>query len=125
MKKHLYKKILFLVATFCTNIAANTVLGSTLSCAIPLVVNTTTCINLDTDVSINVLCELIQASASFGNGQVDRVIFTSTNANAVRITSSGTWNLTTFNNSNKVIEFAGNARLILQKGAQINLIQLR
>ncbi|HEV2916355.1 MAG TPA: hypothetical protein VGW78_01265 [Candidatus Babeliales bacterium] len=87
-----------------------------LSCTTPTVLDTTTTIVLDADVSITDTCALIVAGPCFGVTQTDSIIFTSDTGNKIVIADGGMWDPSTFNSQNKQIQFAGNATLAVNKG---------
>lgn len=87
--------------------------------ALPDVYDSSTIIELTNDIVINNSCELVAGGPNFGITQQDRVTFHATNSRAIRITKDGVWRMLTFNTQNKVIEFSGNAQLILEPGAQM------
>jgi hypothetical protein len=59
------------------------------------------------------------ASTRFGATKPQKIIIHSSNNSAIIIERNGIWDLTSFSSSNKIIEFRGNARLILYPGAKI------
>lgn len=114
MNKRIYATLsLFLLIMA---VSLNAITSVDLSCAVPLLVNTSTTIILDADVSITDLCALILAGPNFGATQTDTVMFTSTTGNKIVIANTGTWDPATFNASTKQIAFSGNATLAVNKG---------
>ena len=89
------------------------------TCQKPLRIEKKTVIELNEDIVISSKGSPVIASKLFGTSRPAKVIFTSTKGYAVIVTSKGAWDLTSFDNHNKIVEFAGNARLICQPGATI------
>ena len=76
-----------------------------LSCTTPVVIDTTTTVILDTDVSVTDTCSLIIAGPNFGITQTDYVMFTSETNNKLVIASGGMWDPATFDTNTKRIQF--------------------
>jgi hypothetical protein len=102
------------------NCCAMSVPSSSLSCASPLTVTDTTTVLMTTDIVITATgCQLIIAGAGFGSFSQDSVIFSSSTANKVIIQDGGAWNPSTFTGENKIIQFAGNAELVIEQGGML------
>jgi hypothetical protein len=89
------------------------------SCASPLVVNDTTRIELTDDIVIHGKGTPITAGAQFGKGKKHTVTFHATTPRSIIVKKTGIWDLSSFNGPTKVIEFAGQARLIVEAGAHL------
>jgi hypothetical protein len=77
-------------------------------------------IELNEDVIINNVCHILSGT-SFGlNGPNVLTIFSEDNKE-LRVKSTGLLDLTQFNNQNKILNFAGNVRLIFEPGSRLVL----
>lgn len=59
------------------------------------------------------------ASETFGVYGPEKLVITSDSAKALILKKDSTWDLTSFSSSYKIIEFAGNARLVCESGSQL------
>jgi hypothetical protein len=114
MHKRIYATLSSLLLV--TTLSLNATTSADLSCTAPLVVNTSTTITLNADVSITDLCALILAGPDFGTTQTDTVVFTSTTGNKIVVANAGTWDPATFNTNTKQIAFSGDAVLAVNNG---------
>jgi hypothetical protein len=92
-----------------------------LSCSTPVIIDSSTVITLDYDVSITDTCELIVAGSMFGNSQVDTVTFTSDTGNKLVIAGGGIWDPSTFNTETKHIQFLNGVTLAINSGGILKL----
>jgi hypothetical protein len=116
MVSYLCRMVWSVVLLSCASFLYADLTSADLSCASPTVINTSTTIILDADVSITDICALIVAGPDFGTTQTDTVVFTSATGNKLVIANNGTWNPATFDSATKQIEFSGNAMLAVNDG---------
>lgn len=85
----------------------------------PKLLTKTTIIELTDDIVIDSKTSPVIAAPEFGSASPEKVIFTSKTAKSVIVSKTGIWDLTSFTNKKKIIEFKGNAQLICEPGAKI------
>jgi hypothetical protein len=89
------------------------------SCKKPLKISESTIIELTQDIVIGEQGNPFIALPSFGSKEPAHLTISSKTGSAVIIDTNGIWDLSTFNTKNKIIVFAGNARLICKPGSKI------
>lgn len=89
------------------------------TCSNPLTVHNDTVIELTEDIVITKKGSPVLAGADFGLHKAHKVTFYATKPRNVIVTKKGIWDLTSFNSSSKIIEFAGQARLVVEAGAHL------
>lgn len=85
----------------------------------PRIFTRTTKIDLTSDLYISELWSPFIADSNFGATRAARLKISSKTGKSVIITSTGAWDLSSFNTKNKIIEFTGNAKLVCKPGAKI------
>jgi hypothetical protein len=83
-----------------------------------LVANGDGCIELNEDILIDNVCHILSGT-NFGVNGEDRLRIFSTTQKELRIKSTGSLDLTQFDNPNKVLEIAGQVTLVAEPGARI------
>ncbi len=89
----------------------------------PMVIDNETSIELNEDIIIASRGTPFIPTGNFGHHTTEKLIITSKKGCAIIVTSTGFWDLSLFNSPTKTIEFRGNARLILEKGARLHGMQ--
>ncbi len=95
------------------------------SCTNPYIMRFNTTIDLDEDISISGNCPLIIADKTLNLRGT--LTFTSSSGNAVIVEQSSIWMLQSFFRNTQIVQFTGNASLIMYPGAILimNGAQLR
>ncbi len=109
---------LFYSAMLCTLGYPGLMTGSP-SITSPQKVSTHALIELTDDIIIDKHGSPFIALDSFGASTPNKLIITSKTGKSVIITPTGSWDLSTFNTKNKIIEFSGNAKLVCKPGSKI------
>lgn len=89
------------------------------SCHNPLTITQAITVDLTSDILITDILSPFIAAPTFGASRAAKLKITSKTGHSVIVTSTGAWDLSTFNTKNKIIEFTGNAKLICKPGAKI------
>lgn len=84
-----------------------------------LVVSSQKEFNLSEDIIVSGNGSPFFATDSFGKYAPEKLIIKSSSARSVIIDKNSTWDLSSFSGKNKIIEFAGNARLVCRPGAKL------
>lgn len=85
----------------------------------PIHITKTTTIDLTEDVIISAKQSPFVALSTFGTTSEAKLIIRSKAGKNIIIQPDGTWDLTSFNTKNRIIEIAGNTKLICKPGAKI------
>ncbi len=88
--------------------------------ALPQRITHSSIIELSEDVVHFGLGSPFIAGETFGSAGPEKLVIMSNTGNALIIKKGSTWDLSSFSGKNKIIEFAGNARLVCEPGAQLH-----
>jgi hypothetical protein len=86
----------------------------------PLLVSKDSFIELTEDIRIDSRGTPFIADPLFGSTKPQKIVINSRTKKSIIVTKSGIWDLSTFNSKRKIIEFQGNAQLILEPGASLH-----
>lgn len=104
---------------FFLTICAVSQLSGAPSCKKPLNISESTVIELTQDIVISERGNPFVALPSFGRKEAAQLTISSKTGNAVIVDATGVWDLSTFDTNQKIIVFAGNAKLICKPGSKI------
>lgn len=104
------------VLLWCCVVIAMPLAGRALD--LPMVINGSTVLELTEDIHISGTSIPFIISKQVG-AQPVKLTITSRTGKAVIVSRKSTWDLTSFEDANKIIEFAGTARLVLEPGSTL------
>ncbi len=85
----------------------------------PLQIMSSTTIELTEDIIITGKGSPFVADGTFGEQGPETLVLTSNESRSIIIEKNSSWDLSSFSGKNRIIEIAGNARLICKSGAKI------
>ena len=106
------------IIAICLLMAVRSVVGLP-SVDIPQSISAAIVIELTEDIIITQKGSPFIATKTFGAKGPEKLVITSKKGHAVIISEGSIWDLSSFSDKNKIIEFAGNARLVVQPGATL------